>query len=1128
MYKDLSTGVNLIYGPNGSGKSTTALVIQELLWPGDSGLKQPTVSGRFTIGNTTWSIQINAGHADIGSSEGTGTTPGLGPAEYRSRYMLALHELINEKNTNFAKIIAAESQGGYDLEAAGYSLGFNGNYRKDRKAVNRWNEARRRVKDAIAVQQKIYNENSHLPGLKTQHKKAKEAGKMLSVLEQALEMKNVELCCKKLRIQIDDFPRGIALLQGNEREKLNELSGKHRAAEEKLSKANAGLEETSRLLKELNLSEDQVQNNIISVIRELQADLLDVENNLDTLQRSLLSAEVKERETRNRIGDHISDAQLNELNTVEIEDLSSFSMESDRVQADEIVLEERKRTLSQPCHESVRNLRTDQIQEGISSVKQWLETPEPAEIEKIISTKLLIAASALIALLGLTLGIAYSPAWALLILPAAGFLFLGRNRAPAVKNDARDMYASNYCKTGLHQPDCWETETVLDLLRSLVNMADLRIREDSRIHGLNLLKEDEAALAIRKGSLQDRKTLLERNLGFSAAVDNRWLPLLVQNIMVWQESNSTLATTHAELNRLQKKQIELQRGINQSIRGYRCSEVESSGQAATLIDNLNLKFSNYGTATQNRHSAEKRILEARDDLSGISMEKLALFEKLGLDPSREGVIDNWLEKRPEYLALQTQLKAKEAVRDNWLQSGDNKLLDMDTFELEELIRNTEKESSRRDELLMEINRIKLREEEALSGHDLSNAMAVENAARVVLEDLREQHSFETAGDMLIEWVREVAVDKARPLVFKRACELVAEFTRGHLKLQIDDRANTPRFKASVDGRPSQPVDQLSIGERVQVLIAIRTAFLELNEPVRLPLLLDEALGTSDDLRAGLIIDAVIRIARSGRQVFYFTAQHDEIGKWLSKLESTGTEHRMFDLGKIRNMGAADSFPLRIPDPDQRLAAASPVQPHGMTRDEYGRALGVPGINPLDENLDRLHLWHLVSDSSLLYGLLKLNIEKWGQFKTLVKYGGRKLFTGSAIQFDAIYAAAAAVENGCKFWRAGRGLRVDRRVLMDSNCVSKVFIDRITNMAEGLGGNAEKIITGLRNKEIQRWPTSKTEELQDYFEEHGYTSTETVLSPEEIRVHVLAVLAEELNSNLIRPDHLDEIINSLPR
>ena len=64
------------------------------------------------------------------------------------------------------------------------------------------------------------------------------------------------------------------------------------------------------------------------------------------------------------------------------------------------------------------------------------------------------------------------------------------------------------------------------------------------------------------------------------------------------------------------------------------------------------------------------------------------------------------------------------------------------------------------------------------------------------------------------------------------------------------------------------------------MAAVRVAFLEQDESARLPLLLDETLGTSDDGRAGAIIDSVIEIAREGRQVFYFTAQHDEVGKWV--------------------------------------------------------------------------------------------------------------------------------------------------------------------------------------------------------------------------------------------------------
>jgi len=1134
-FKDLSTGVNLIYGPNGSGKSTTALVMQELLWPGNSGLTRPTVSGKFTIGTTVWSVRINAGHADLSSSEGTGTTPGLGPAEYRSRYMLALHQLINEENTDFAKIIAAESQGGYDLEAAKISLGFKDKFRKDSKAILQEKSACKKIEAAISIQRQIEGENRRLPELNDEYRKAKEAESKFLVLEQALAFKGVESKHRELKFEMQKFPEGVALLNGNERTRLDQLATEQTTAERSIDNARANLRETARQLEDLNLSGDQVHENIVPAIRGLQTDLLSLEKDIDAQQRIILKAQTEKEAAIARIGNHVTNTQLDGLNKVEVEDLSSFSRDSAEVRADEIVLNKQKRFLSEQISETVQNLDINQIREGISSIKHWLETPEPVKADMASSSGSLVAAAALIALIGVMLAIVYNPLWGILVLPAAWFLLSGRKtHDPGMEDDARDVYVSNYKKTSLPEPDSWETDSLLDLLHSLVTLAELRIREDNRIRELKHLEPDEAALETRKSALSTQKNNLDEKLGFSTNVDHQWLPLLVQNIMQWQQSSTALATAHNELDRLVLKQTRSRSETNGIIHryGYEYRETVSAAQVAGVIDDLNLKFSNYRTAIQAGDSAEQQILTAEKALGRISLEKQDIFDQLNLDPSRESLIDNWLVERPDYLKLHAELQNQEARTVNYIENfktaGNENLLKLETFELKELIENTKRQAEKREKLLEEINKIQFSNNNALSGHDLSDAMKDKDAAIAVLEDLRDRHSIAIAGDMLIAWVQEVAVDKARPLVFIRACELVSEFTRGHLKLVIDDRVTPPLFKASVDGKPSQPLDKLSIGERVQVLIAIRTAFLELNEPVRLPLLLDEALGTSDDLRAGLIIDAVIEIARNGRQVFYFTAQHDEIGKWLGKLKSTGTQHRMFDLGKIRNLGAADSFPLLLPDLDRAFTSNSPVPPHSMTRYEYGRILGVPGINPMDKNLNGLHLWHLITDNALLFELLNLRIEKWGQFKTLLNHGGRKLFTGSEKQLDALYATAAAVKNACRCWRIGRSGKVSRMVIQNSGCVSKNFIDPVTRLAENLEGSGAAIIAGLKNKEIRRWPTSKTEELQDYFQENGYISTETVLSPEEIRVHVLAALAEERNSNLITSDHLDQIINLLPR
>ena len=66
---------------------------------------------------------------------------------------------------------------------------------------------------------------------------------------------------------------------------------------------------------------------------------------------------------------------------------------------------------------------------------------------------------------------------------------------------------------------------------------------------------------------------------------------------------------------------------------------------------------------------------------------------------------------------------------------------------------------------------------------------------------------------------------------------------------------------------------------MQLLLSVRLAFVENQETgPKLPLIFDEALAMSDDDRASRIAQAVVQICKTGRQVFYFTAQQDEVDK----------------------------------------------------------------------------------------------------------------------------------------------------------------------------------------------------------------------------------------------------------
>src|SRR5690606_37768952 len=141
----------------------------------------------------------------------------------------------------------------------------------------------------------------------------------------------------------------------------------------------------------------------------------------------------------------------------------------------------------------------------------------------------------------------------------------------------------------------------------------------------------------------------------------------------------------------------------------------------------------------------------------------------------------------------------------------------------------------------------------------------------------------------------------------------------------------------------------------------------------------------DDVRADAIIQAVLDLAASGRQVFYFTAQADEVGKWRAALtERPEIAHRLIDLRDVKEMDLVKKRPLpRQP----RIGEPKVPEPRDLEYEAYGRLLNVPGIDPYDEEIGHVHLWHLLDDAHALQRFLSSSIETWGALKTLHDLGG---------------------------------------------------------------------------------------------------------------------------------------------
>jgi hypothetical protein len=162
---DLSPSINLIFGPTGSGKTTTALAIQELLWPCRTDISAASLRGRFHDGEDNWYVSLDSGHVECTCNGAVGSSPTLGPPERRHCYRLLLSDLIQKDDAEFASAIARASQGGYDLAAASDVLGYRAKPKSPRAQHQEFQCRRAELEKAQHHQREIEVAADQLEGL---------------------------------------------------------------------------------------------------------------------------------------------------------------------------------------------------------------------------------------------------------------------------------------------------------------------------------------------------------------------------------------------------------------------------------------------------------------------------------------------------------------------------------------------------------------------------------------------------------------------------------------------------------------------------------------------------------------------------------------------------------------------------------------------------------------------------------------------------------------------------------------------------------------------------------------------------------------------------------------------------
>ena len=301
---------------------------------------------------------------------------------------------------------------------------------------------------------------------------------------------------------------------------------------------------------------------------------------------------------------------------------------------------------------------------------------------------------------------------------------------------------------------------------------------------------------------------------------------------------------------------------------------------------------------------------------------------------------------------------------------------------------------------------------------------------------------------------------------------------------------------------------------------MRLAFAEaLEAGIALPILMDETLANSDDQRAAAIMEAVVQLAACGRQVFYFTAQLDEVDKWRRMLqERPDVEWKEIDLAEVRSLeNRLDPAALEVTRPGLPIIEI----PVGLAHAEFPRFVPVGAID-VHEAAGALHLWYLIEKPEILhYVLADLRLLSWGELRSLLASGGAPLFDEPWV--TRIQGLGDLAETVLARLRIGRGRKVDRQVLVASGAVTERFIDEIAELCETIEGSAARLIELLEARAVPNFRARNAEVLREYLEGEGYLDLRTPLGYETIRRQILSEKAPDLASGRVGIGEMERLM-----
>jgi energy-coupling factor transporter ATP-binding protein EcfA2 len=1120
-FKDFSGSINILYGPNGSGKTTASHALQTILWPGDSvDDRSPYLLGEFQVEQDTWKVNVSAGSALYTvNGHPTEAPPLLPPAGNRDRYRLALPDLLSDSDNDrdLAREIQKEINGGFDLKKAGDEAGFhfrsptNQLNKKVRDARTKIKERRNTIINPVEKERELDEVNKNLELAK---KKSNEITKLNELLKFRESKNNFDTLDERYR-QFDPLMERI---NGDELESIRELDADIMNTEQELEKAGKELDDARQRKAASGLghiNKDRL-GEINESCEEYYNKINDAENNLNIAKRDYYAACEREKSARDRIGENLTDAQLENIDVYLLHELGSgWLRDAEDFHGLEQEIKHLKSLLDNTIPMINPGFNIDNLNKGVDYLHQWLRHEDISAWRSRVLHPIMLIGSILMVPFIVILGIKVSPLYFIaLVLPvvlavmAVIHLLLVKNRD---RTSFRDAYNGLDLPSQDDQPlpDEWDETFVNKLLGKLQEIhAQLKLKDIVEMNIKPVLERCQDDAQEKKKRLEEIKESIIKKAGITPVLEAHWLAGLIEFIKEWFLAHQELLESNKRIEALDNEYREYLKKFNELLRDTGSYTAENAAAAAGIKKGLNDRINKLVQAETDINTWTREINRLIGEKNKHTSARKKIFEVLYKEyiTNEEKMIEKLRELIPgleEFKKIKAERAASQAVlTDSASELGNYQIepgmMDLPIDEIRDLLEEAREHDVKKPDFSKRQGKLEIEIQLAKKERVLEEALGKYADALENLKEIRHEICMAHIGHELVEYIGKQA-DRNASRVLSLAEKKMADITRHKYQLKVRGSEFLAwETHTSQDLRLSQ----LSSGTRAQLLIAVRTAFIEnleqQNGLPRLPLILDETLANSDDRRARDIINAVINLIKEGRQVFYLTAQSDEVGKWKAALAAENIPVRQYDLPLLDQ---APRYEIEI-QPQQRPGVPKPGR---MTYKEYGKTLGVPTFDPWAEQAG-VHLWHILESTHILFILLKEDYTTWGQLESLLtRQDALAVLDITEERFsEKVRARAGLLSHMVRLWQSGRGKPVGDREIIDSGEVSKKFLNGVLTLVQQCKGDAEAVIEELRNGALSRFQSNAIEGLESWMKENGYIDNRPRLSRQKVKSELLAI------------------------